>query len=395
MVKKVFKWIGAILALLILGAFLFGPAQVEKSFNKTLPHAAEAPSARARELHRTLLIADLHADSLLWRRDLLERGTRGHVDVPRLLEGNVALQAFTIVTKVPRGQNIESNDAGSDVIQPLMILQVRRFAAWTSLAERALDQADRLREFAGKSDGKLTVITSRAELAGYLARRERLSAPNRLSDAGITAGFLGVEGAHALEGDLANLDKLFDAGVRMVSPSHFFDNEFAGSAHGIVKGGLSALGKQLIQRMQAKKMIVDLAHASPKTFADMIAMATRPVVVSHTGVKGTCDNTRNLSDDQLRAVAKTGGVIAIGYWDTAVCGTDAKSIARAIRYAANLVGAQHVALGSDYDGGNIVPFDASELVRITEALLAEKFSDADIRLIMGENILRVLRENLP
>ncbi|MBI3484373.1 MAG: membrane dipeptidase [Acidobacteria bacterium] len=374
MVRKVLKWLGAIVALFILGAFVFGPEIVEKTMNQTLPHAAEAPSVRARDLHKTLLIADLHADSLLWRRHLLDRGTRGHLDVPRLIEGNVALQAFTIVTKVPRGINIERNDAGSDVIQPLMILQLRPFAAWTSLTARALDQAERLSEFAGKSDGKFTVITSRAELAAYLVRRERLASPNRLSDPGITAGFLGVEGAHALDGDLANLERLFDAGVRMMSPAHFFDNEFGGSAHGVNKGGLTPLGRQLIQRMQAKKMIVDLAHASPKTFADVMALSTRPVVVSHTGVKGTCDNTRNLSDDQIRAIARAGGVIGVGYWETAVCGTDAKAIARAIRYA---------------------PFDTSELVRITEALLAEKFSEADIRLIMGENILRLLKENLP
>ena len=395
MAKRILKWVGAVFALLLLAALAFSPALTEKNMNATLAHAPEPPPVQAMDLHRTLLVADLHADSLLWRRDLLDRGTRGHVDVPRLIEGNVALQAFTIVTKAPRGQNIERNDASSDIIQPLMILQLRSPATWTGLTARALDQAEQLNDFAGKSGGKLTVITSRAELAAYLARREALSSPNRLGDSGITAGFLGIEGAHALEGNLVNLERLFDAGVRMLGPAHFFDNEFAGSAHGVNKGGLTPLGKQLIQLMQEKRMIVDLAHASPKSFADVIVLATRPVVVSHTGVKGTCDNKRNLSDDQIRAVAKTGGVIGIGYWKTAVCGTNAKAIVRAIRYATDLVGASHVALGSDYDGATTVPFDTSELVRITEALLAEKFSAADIRLIMGENILRLLKENLP
>jgi microsomal dipeptidase-like Zn-dependent dipeptidase len=119
------------------------------------------------------------------------------------------------------------------------------------------------------------------------------------------------------------------------------------------------------------------------------------VVVSHTGVKGTCDNTRNLSDEQLKGIARTGGVIGIGFWDTAVCGNDAKAIARAIRYTANVIGVDHVALGSDNDGAVTVPFDISGVVQITDALLEEGFSDEEIGKIMGRNALRLLIENLP
>ena len=142
-------------------------------------------------------------------------------------------------------------------------------------------------------------------------------------------------------------------------------------------------------------MFIDIAHASPKTIDDILAMATRPVVVSHTGVKGTCDNNRNLSDDQLRRIAATGGVIGIGFWDTAICGEDAAAIARAIKYAASIAGVEHVALGSDFDGSVKVPFDASGVPLITEALIAEGFSDNDIALIMGGNVLRLLSEYLP
>ena len=113
------------------------------------------------------------------------------------------------------------------------------------------------------------------------------------------------------------------------------------------------------------------------------------------GVKGTCDNNRNLSDDQLRRIAKTGGVISIGYWDTAVCGNDATAIARAIHYAANIVGVEHVALGSDYDGAIPAPFDTTGLVQITDALMAEGFNESEIAMIMGRNTLRLLAENLP
>lgn len=211
----------------------------------------------------------------------------------------------------------------------------------------------------------------------------------------IVGGWLGIEGAQALEGDPVNVDVLFDAGFRMMSPSHFFDTEMGGSAHGIEKYGLTASGREMVRRMEAKRMFVDLAHSSKATIDDILAVATRPVVVSHTGVKGTCDNNRNLSDDQLRRIAATGGVIGIGFWDTAICGEDAAGIARAIKYAASVAGVEHVALGSDFDGSVKVPFDASGVPLITEALIAEGFSDNDIALIMGGNVLRLLSEYLP
>jgi len=181
----------------------------------------------------------------------------------------------------------------------------------------------------------------------------------------------------------------------MMSPSHFFDTDIGGSAHGVEKGGLTDKGKEMVRRMEAKRMIVDVAHASAKTIDDVLALATRSVFVSHSGVKGTCDNQRNLSDEQLKGIAQTGGVIGIGYWDTAVCGKDAKAIATAIRYTTNLVGVDHVGLGSDFDGAVAEPFDTSGLVQITEALLAEGFTDEEIGKIMGRNVLRLLIQNLP
>jgi microsomal dipeptidase-like Zn-dependent dipeptidase len=209
------------------------------------------------------------------------------------------------------------------------------------------------------------------------------------------AGLLGIEGAHALDGDLANLDALFDAGFRMMAPTHFFDTDIGGSAHGVRKGGLTEMGREMIRRMEAKGMILDLAHASPQVLDEALALAKRPVVVSHSGVKGTCNNRRNLSDEHLRGIARTGGVVGIGYWETAVCGADARAIARAIRYAADLIGVEYVALGSDFDGAIPAPFDTTGLAQITEALLNAGFSESQIRLIMGENVVRVLRQTLP
>ncbi len=385
--KKILILLAVILVIALGTFFLIVPAEIGKRMNLTLNPPPYQVSAQARELHQKLVVADLHADSLLWDRNLLERGSWGHVDVPRLIEGNVALQAFTIVSKTPRGMNIESNDDKTDNITLLAIAERWPIATWTSLKERALYQARKLHQVAEASAGKLVLIKSAAELERYLERRQQERA--------ITAGLLGIEGAQVLEGNAANVEVLFEAGFRMMSPTHFFDNEMGGSAHGVNKGGLTEAGKEMIRRMEAKRMIVDLAHASPRTINDVLAMATRPVVVSHTGVKATCNNTRNLSDDQIRGIARTGGVIGIGFWETAVCGTDAKAIVRAIRHVVNLVGVAYVGLGSDYDGGIAAPFDTTGVVQITEALLADGFTEAEIRLIMGGNVIRLLKTDLP
>ena len=307
------------------------------------------------------------------------------MDVPRLIDGNVAIQAFTVVSTSPRHLNIYRNSDDTDLITYLAVTEGWPPRTWHSPKERALYQASKLHDFAKDSQGRLIILKSRADLQKYLANRT----------VGQVAGFLGSEGAQPLEGKLENLDALYNAGFRMMAPSHFTDTAVGGSAAGVNKGGLTELGREWVRRMEAKSMLIDLAHASPATLRDVTAMARRPVVVSHTGVKGTCNNPRNLSDDELRAVAKTGGVIGIGLWDTATCGTDARATARAIRHAVKVVGAEHMALGSDFDGSTTVPFDASGWSLMTEALLDEGFSEAEVRLIMGENVVQLLMQALP
>ena len=376
--------------LVVLGALAFFfvvPAVVERRAGGTRRNPPYAASERARALHRTLLVADLHADSLLWDRDLLERASRGHVDIPRLVEGNVALQNFTVVTKVPFGSNYESNGDSTDKVTPLVVAERWPVATWRSLKERALYQARKLDDAAARSGGRFVVIRTRGDLAAFLERRR--------SDPHLVAGLLGIEGAHALDGDVGNVDVLFDAGFRTMAPTHFFDNEWGGSAHGLNKTGLTERGREMIRRMEARGMLVDVAHAAPRTIADVLAIATRPVIDTHTGVRGTCDNQRNLSDEELRGIAATGGVVGIGYWDTATCGTDAASVARSIRYAARVAGVEHVALGSDFDGAVNEPFDATGVVQVTDALLAEGFNEDEIRMIMGGNVFRLLAETLP
>lgn len=363
------------------------PKRVDRTHNFVYADSAPLADPANVALHGRLLIADLHADSLLWDRNLNVRNSAGHVDVPRLIEGNVALEGFSVVTKTPRGLNIDSNAANSDNITLLSIAQRWPRATWSSLLQRALYQAQRLHEFAQHSNGALTIIKTRADLSSYLARRRE----NRK----LTAGWLALEGAHALEGNIGNLDVLFDAGFRVMAPAHLFDSEFGGSASGVDKGGLTQLGRDWVKRMEDKRMIIDLAHASSRTLDDVLAIATRPIIVSHTGVKGTCDNNRNLTDAQLRRIAQNGGLIGVGFWETATCGRDVAAIVKAIRYTADVAGIDAVALGSDWDGYVATPIDASQLARVTDGLVRNGFSEPQIEKIMGGNAIRLLSQLLP
>jgi microsomal dipeptidase-like Zn-dependent dipeptidase len=372
-------------ALVIL--FSVGPTMVERSANKVLPGPPAPVSAQAQNLHRTLFVADMHGDSLLWNRDLLERADFAHIDLPRLQEGGVDLQVFTAPTQVPLGINYESNELGLDVVTLLSIVQLWPRSTWTSATARALHMADKLDGFAARSNGELVVVTSIATLEAALKKQQE--------NPDVVAALLGIEGLHAIEGSLENLDRLYDAGYRMMAPTHFFDNRLGGSAHGVGKGGLTELGSQVVRSMEEKRIIIDVAHASPQLIDDVLAIATRPIVVSHTGVQGTCPGSRNLSDKHIRGIAAGGGVIGIGYWDAAVCDVSVDGIVKAMRYVTDLVGAEHVGLGSDFDGGTETPFDTSGLAAITDGLLEAGFSEADIRNIMGGNLLRLLRTRLP
>ena len=387
MKKTVLIIVGLVLLVGIAAFFQFGPGMVERSMNQIDGEPLIEVSDEAKALHATLTIVDLHSDTLLWNRNLLSRGTRGHMDLPRLEEGNVALQVFSSVTKTPKGQNYDANDADSDNITPLVIAQLQPTRTWNSLLERSLWHAEKLERAAAKSDGELLGIASPKDLDRLL--RERSSETPKPVGA-----LLSIEGLQNLEGDLANLDTLREAGFRMASLTHFFDTDLAGSMHGVEKGGLTDKGRKAVRRMEALGMVVDIAHCSHECVADILAMAKRPVVSSHGGVQATCKVNRNLSDDEIRGVAKTGGVVGIGYWDAAVCGTSPRDAAKAMKHVRDLVGIDYVALGSDYDGATTVRFDTSQLMQVTQALMDEGFTEDEIRAVMGGNALRVLRAGI-
>ena len=163
-----------IATLVCVGVFLIvGPGMVEKSMNKVLEHPPYKISQSAQNKHDGLIIMDWHSDSLLWNRNLLKRSNHGHMDIPRLAEGNVAIQMFTVVTKSPKGQNYESNTADSDNITMLAITQLWPPATWSSLYERALYQSRRLHDYVSKEPERLKIIRRQGDLIKALEMRSK------------------------------------------------------------------------------------------------------------------------------------------------------------------------------------------------------------------------------
>ncbi len=376
----------ALVGVAAIGFFGFAPGYVESSMNVIDGKPLIKFSEQAIKLHGTLTIVDLHSDTLMWNRDLNVRASRGHMDLPRLQNGFVALQLFSSVTKTPKDQNYDGNGSDTDNITLLTVAQLQPVKTWRSLVERSLYHAKKRDDAVARSGGFLKAVDSPDQIETLLASRRK--------DMRNVGAMLTIEGLHNLEGKAANLDRLYNAGFRMAGLTHFFDNELGGSMHGLKKGGLTPFGRDIVRRMEAKGMIVDIAHLSHTGVAEVLAMARRPVVSSHGGVQATCKVNRNLTDDEIRGVAKTGGVIGIGYWEGAVCSTDPRAAAKAMKHVRDLVGIAHVALGSDYDGATTVRFDTSQLTQVTQALLDEGFTEAEIRAVMGENALRVIRAGL-
>ena len=377
-----------VLGILYFLVTMIVPKMLDKGYNTITLSAPYKVRQTVKEKYDNLpFVADLHCDVLLWKRDISQKHDFGHVDIPRMIEANVALQAFTIVSKTPQNLNFDKNDDTTDDVTKVMIAQGRSPSTWFSLKNRAIDQSERLQEFADESEGRFLVIRSSTDLEAYLVKRE--------ANKNMTAGYLGVEGAQVLEGELENVQAMYDVGIRMIGITHFFDNKLGGSAHGVNKGGITEFGRAAVKKMEALNIMIDLSHASPKLVDDLLDMATRPLIVSHTGVKGTCDNVRNLSDNHLKRIAAGGGLVGIAMFKQAVCGSDAAATAKAIKYTSDLIGVKHVALGSDFDGAVKAHFDITGLPLIVQELAKLGVSENDISLVMGGNVKRFLLENLP
>ena len=387
MLRKILIAAASLIIVAVIVVFGFGPGYLEKGLNQVIEHEAYEISDKARTLHASLTAADLHSDTLLWHRDVLDHGNRGHVDIPRLVEGRVAVQVFSTVTKAPKALNYEENTGDSDQITGAVILQRWPIRTWGSLYERARYQAQRLDKAARRSDGALVFLRTGSDLDAVLAARANGTA--------VTGGLMATEGSHALDGSLENIQNLYDEGFRMMGLHHFFDNKLGGSLHGVSQAGLTDFGRDAVREMNRLGIMVDVAHSSEAVVDEVLVLSTTPLVVSHTGVRGACDSPRNISDDHMQRIAAGGGLIGIGFWDGAVCDATPAGVAKSVRYAVNLVGYEHVALGSDYDGATSVYFDTSELSVLTQALLDEGLNEEEIRAVMGGNQIRFFRKYLP
>ncbi len=384
---KFIKWLAIIIAVLALMGVLYlklilGP-QTDAEMNAVIQHDPYKISEDAQNFHNTLTVADLHTDTLLWARDPRKRHDYGHVDFPRLAEGNVKLQLFSVVTKSPRGLNFDQNDGtGPDDIALLAKAQFWPPRTWDSVYERAAFQAERL---------------TKLEKQGHvLIARDRLSFEAAINSDKLVTILL-TEGSHPLEGDIKNIKRLYDHGYRVMGLQHFFDNELGGSMHGITKAGLTEFGFEAVKHMEDMGIIIDIAHSSEQSVRDAMTVTTAPMILSHGGILSACPKTanRNLPDDVLVEIASRGGLIGIGYFSGVICDINPNGIADAIIYAVDLLGEDHVALGSDFDGTVTTTLDTSELAAITQALMDKGMERRVIAKVMGGNAVRFFGENLP
>lgn len=329
-------------------------------------------SPEARALHESSPAIDLHADSLMWSRwigyDLHARhdpplpfaALGGHVDVPRLREGGIGAQFFGLVS-LPIGQ--------------------RR-----GLAAVIHEQIDELE----------TAIRVAPESLCLARTAEEVEAAKRR---GAVAALLGIEGAHALEGELEQLERFARRGVRYLGLCHFSANEACYPAYGRGRrdaDGLTPFGREVVRRCEELGIIVDLAHINRKGFLEACAMARRPMYVTHTGVAGAFKHWRNVDDEQLRAVADRGGCLGIIFCPQFLGGDGLEPVVRHLQHIVDVAGEDAPALGSDWDGF-IVPTrdlcDASRLPLLTDALLEAGWSERAIAKLLRDNALRVIREN--
>jgi len=323
-----------------------------------------------------LRLADAHADSLMWNRPLEQAGHGGHVDFPRLEQAGVALQCFTVVT------------GGFPYVGGFPLFA--RWRGWPAAAHRDAwsryrFQVEALRRACEASGGRVQRTTTRAELDRHLA-------------SGAVSAVLGVEGGQVLEGDPGRLAVLVEDGVRFIGLTHLSNNALGGSSFPAPhRPGLSREGHEVVEAMRAKGVAVDLAHASPKTIADVLTHREVPLMCSHTGVSGAKRHFRNLRDPELRAIADRGGVVGIILAPVYLGGRDLDAVARHIEHALDVMGEEGVGLGSDFDGMVGMPRgirDVRDLPRVAEVLLARGHPISRVERVMGGNWIRFFRELL-
>ncbi|QIF03346.1 membrane dipeptidase [Roseimicrobium sp. ORNL1] len=401
--------------LLQSGCVLVKIADGEK-LNPVRHKEATGVSESTKQFHRTLMVADLHADTLMLdrggKRGIQKRHDYGHADVPRWREGNVGFQMLTVATITPKpySQKLNGGWILPNAQWVLASFQGWPPRTWTNAREHGLHQAKKWRV---NGDGKALVpIRTRGDLQRFMAQYYQQTSlgwvPLDPQNQPV-ASVLGLEGCHALQLKDADTDEQIaarvkefrDAGFRVLAPTHHFDNEIGGGSEGSEQGGLTPLGHRLFREMERQQMICDLSHASNKTINDVLKYHPRiPVLISHTGVAfhplvGKQEEARLNTRRQVRQIAQRGGIIGIGLWPEAVGDAEPEYAASIIRQCIDdpAIGPKHVVLGSDMDGSVEAAFAANNWCMITEELRI--LPESTLRDVMGGNIIRFFLKHLP
>jgi len=367
---------------------------------------AQEANDRARRIQASVLGVDGHNDTvqriMFENVDIGNRLPDGAIDIPRLQEGGIHV--------------------------PFFALWVPTYYKGSEAVRRTLDFRDAMQRVLDKYPDRIELATSAHDI-------ERIVGQKKI------AAVLTVEGGHQIDNDLAVLRMYRRMGILSMTLTHFRSNDWADSSTGRPEhNGLTEFGKQVVREMNAIGMIVDISHVSDKTFYDVVQVTTKPVIASHSSCRSFSDVPRNMSDDMLRALAKNGGVVGVNFGAAFLNQKDAEELKQAISHEnalePNLAGAEldqfaakegaesgeshphlgnatvedaaecidhivkvagieHVGIGSDFDGTEIVPRgleDVSKMPNLTEALLKRGYSEGDIKKIMGGNFLRVVRE---
>jgi microsomal dipeptidase-like Zn-dependent dipeptidase len=352
----------------------------------TRPAPTKAVSADARALHRRLTVADLHADTLIWRRDLLRRRAIGHFDFPRMQDGGGVVQGFLVVTEAPRQTEGGHITDKSDRLTALGLFDQWPLPAVLDQTERALYIGGKLEAFTRRSDGRIRLVRTATELGSVLAARSE--------GRDVRAVYLGLEGADGTKYRLENLGRLFQAGFRMSELCHYTDTPFAASSSGVSGSGLTALGVEAVREMDRLGMLVDLAHASPRTIQDVLGLSSRAPLITHTGCRSCHHDPKCIPDELLVEVVRRGGVIGLGFVSDYVGGRDFDAVIHALLHMIEAVGVHGVALGSGFCAlPQPIPVDG--LPSITDALMRHGLAEVEIGAVMGGNVVRYLTGHLP
>ncbi len=381
--KRLFRVLIVLLAIVRLIGW-----QLERFINmvdRTQP--LPEPSDKAKAFHQANFIADVHNDTLLFERNFLNSPQigkpMGHIDLPRAEAASVNLLVFAAATKIPLG----FHESGTDETQPdsLNLVYGSRFSPQTFMTplQRAIHQSKRLHSLAGQSHGRMHVVRNQQDL-------ERAKSGESLG------AVLAFEGAQAVGGDVANIDRIFEIGYRVAGYCHFIDNAYACSKHGTKRAGLPPAGRELTQRCVNLGMVLDLAHLSAAGVEDVLKLTTDvPLLVSHTGLKSWVNNNRTIIDEQAQEIARRGGLIGIGFWDEVLRGNSPEDVVDGIQHAIEVLGENHVCFGSDFDGAILPSFDISQLPVLTHLMFERGMSETTVQKIAGGNALRLFKSVLP